>query len=185
VRCDARVSIVFLGKNYLISSQPAFDFFFCGVPQYQHSLIVAQRSSCFTHSFLIHSISSTHSSLVPLNMKMEPFGGLFEMFFLTACVVDPGFISFMVPTNPKTIGPFGKPGGKRVHKMHCVVSPEIDLNGWLQESSVYSLGLSMRYGICIMNHLLELVLKTTVILFYIWTSMASFRYIPTTINQAI
>jgi hypothetical protein len=41
----------------------------------------------------------------------------------------------------------------------------------------------MRYGICILNHLLELVLQTTFILFYILTSVESFHYIPTTINQ--
>jgi hypothetical protein len=31
----------------------------------------------------------------------------------------------------KTIGPSGKPEGNTVHRMHYVVSLEIDLNGWL------------------------------------------------------
>jgi hypothetical protein len=49
----------------------------------------------------------------------------------TTCAVDPGFISIRVPTKPKTIGPSGKPEGNTVHRMHCAVSPEIALNGWL------------------------------------------------------
>jgi hypothetical protein len=79
----------------------------------------------------MHYISSTHSSLVPLNTTIEPFVGLPELFFPTTYDVDPGFISLRIPKNPKTIGPYGKPDGKEVHKMHCAVSPKIALNGWL------------------------------------------------------
>jgi hypothetical protein len=73
VRFDARVSIVFLGKLYLFGSQPPFDFFFRGVPRSQHSLLMAQQFSGFTHSFIKNYISSTQSSLVPLNTAMKPF----------------------------------------------------------------------------------------------------------------
>jgi hypothetical protein len=92
---------------------------------------MAQQSSGFTHSSLMHSISSTQSSLVPLNTTIEPFVDLLELFFPTTYVVNPGFISFKVPTNPKTISPSGKLEGNAVHKMHYAVSLEIDLNGWL------------------------------------------------------
>jgi hypothetical protein len=56
---------------------------------------------------------------------------LTEQLFLTTYVVDLGFISIRVPTKPKTISPSGKPEGNTTHKMHCAVSHEIALNGWL------------------------------------------------------
>jgi hypothetical protein len=76
------------------------------------------------------------------DFDMSPFPTIFnkskeysywfnELLFPTTYVVDPGFISFRVPTKPKTIGPSGKPEGNTVHRMHCIVSPEIYLNGWL------------------------------------------------------
>jgi hypothetical protein len=138
----------------VVLNQPSISSF-CGVPLSQHSLLMAQWSSGFTHYFLMHSISSTQSSLVPLNTTTKPFVGLLLNYPLpTIFIVDPGFISSRVPTKPKTITPSSKLEGNTVHKMHYVVSPKIALNGWLQDSGVYSLGLSMRYGVCILNHLL-------------------------------
>jgi hypothetical protein len=42
---------------------------------------------------------------------------------------DPGFVSFRVPTKPKTIGPSGEPEGNATHRMHYAVSPEIAFMG--------------------------------------------------------
>jgi hypothetical protein len=43
---------------------------------------------------------------------------------------DPGFMSVRGSNKAsKTIGPPGKPEGNTVHRVHCVVSPEIVLMG--------------------------------------------------------
>jgi hypothetical protein len=60
---------------------------------------------------------------------MEPFVGYYSIMseFL---ISDPGFMSIWVSNKAsKTIAPHGKPVGNTTHRMHCAVSPEIDLMG--------------------------------------------------------
>jgi hypothetical protein len=83
-------------------------------------------------SIIKNDVSQTKEKRCGIFVGLRTFVGLSELLFPTTCIVDPGLIYFRVPTNPKTIGPSGKPEGNTVHIMHCTISPEIALNGWLR-----------------------------------------------------
>jgi hypothetical protein len=62
---------------------------------------------------------------------------------LTSSWADPVSTLKQVSKQPlKTIDPLGNPEGNAMHRVHSVVSPEIDFKGGLQYSCVCSLGMS-------------------------------------------
>ena len=127
--CYSRVSIVFLCKLYLFGSQPSFNLCFCGVPRSQHPLLMAHFSLLFFSRFSLN-LSHLLNPHLFLPTTTKPFvDWTLPLYCLSYW---PRVHVFQVSNKAsKTIGLSSKPKGNIVHRVHCAVSPEIALNGWL------------------------------------------------------